>query len=411
MREEIDNHMFEWRDNRKLSLQLRDLVAEGKVDEAAAIAEQQVETYLKKLLADTTYRCDYTKLWSEQRKYLVSELLPESGAGALDAKAAGKGAAAGKAGGKKGVVTAAAALVPQGAAKAQALIAAALQEANDAIAAKRLAEPQQQQQRELEGGSTEEAEEQPTTADAPTEPAMRVVPGAFDELTAPSKAPKAPKLSFDHARMLAEVPEVPDYEYIMPVAAPKQAGEQLSAAELKAKVREEQRQKAQEAEQRKKRRQEQLAKKAAASAAAKQKAAAEQQAATAAASNHHVRTAAGRAAALAAKAAKEEVDGSSGTDGEGETATSAAAAAAIADTNLAVEGTVSKAGKSGKEVRARGNKHLPAKAMQHAAASKKPLAKKPPKVVKWHQQYSVELAIAGVALLMLVLLILFLTTK
>jgi uncharacterized protein (UPF0335 family) len=58
VREEIDSHMFEWRANRKLSLQLRDLVAEGKAEEASALAEQQVESYLTKLLTDTSFRCD-----------------------------------------------------------------------------------------------------------------------------------------------------------------------------------------------------------------------------------------------------------------------------------------------------------------------------------------------------------------
>jgi uncharacterized protein (UPF0335 family) len=57
VREEIDAHMFEWRANRKLSLQLRDLVAEGKAEEATSIAEQQVESYLAKLLTDTSFRC------------------------------------------------------------------------------------------------------------------------------------------------------------------------------------------------------------------------------------------------------------------------------------------------------------------------------------------------------------------
>lgn len=56
LREQIDSHMFEWRANRKLSLQLRDLVADGQVEEAQAIAEQQVESYLTKLLTDASFR-------------------------------------------------------------------------------------------------------------------------------------------------------------------------------------------------------------------------------------------------------------------------------------------------------------------------------------------------------------------
>jgi hypothetical protein len=39
--------MFEYRANRKLSLQLRDLVEEGKVEEATRLAEEQVGSCCK----------------------------------------------------------------------------------------------------------------------------------------------------------------------------------------------------------------------------------------------------------------------------------------------------------------------------------------------------------------------------
>lgn len=55
-RDEIDSHMFEYRANRKLSLQLRDLVAEGKLEEAQAMAEQQTEAHMSKILTDAAYR-------------------------------------------------------------------------------------------------------------------------------------------------------------------------------------------------------------------------------------------------------------------------------------------------------------------------------------------------------------------
>lgn len=42
LREENDEAMFEFRANRKLGVQLRDLVAEGKVEEAQKMAEEQV---------------------------------------------------------------------------------------------------------------------------------------------------------------------------------------------------------------------------------------------------------------------------------------------------------------------------------------------------------------------------------
>jgi hypothetical protein len=105
-------------------------------------------------------RRDYIKLWSEQRRYLVSELLPESGA--VEPKPA---AAAGK--GDKGKGKPAAPLVPQGAMKAQAIIAAALAEADAAVAAKRLAEPQPAVQEE----PSEPEEEEEEAAEVPAAPA------------------------------------------------------------------------------------------------------------------------------------------------------------------------------------------------------------------------------------------------
>lgn len=42
LRDENDEAMFEFRANRKLGVQLRDLVAEGKVEEAQKMAEEQV---------------------------------------------------------------------------------------------------------------------------------------------------------------------------------------------------------------------------------------------------------------------------------------------------------------------------------------------------------------------------------
>lgn len=44
LREENDEAMFEFRANRKLGVQLRDLVAEGKVEEAQKLAAEQVRS-------------------------------------------------------------------------------------------------------------------------------------------------------------------------------------------------------------------------------------------------------------------------------------------------------------------------------------------------------------------------------
>jgi hypothetical protein len=132
LREENDLAMFEFRANRKLGVELRDLVAEGKIEEAQKMAEEQVgaaghsrfrggcfsalqtmicaakygsaeccssaclhavmaavrrieppklvltaltvmlvqvETYLGKLNSDKAYKQEYIKLWIEQRRY------------------------------------------------------------------------------------------------------------------------------------------------------------------------------------------------------------------------------------------------------------------------------------------------------------------------------------------------------
>jgi hypothetical protein len=63
---------------------------------------------------------------------------------------------------------------------------------------------------------------------------VRIVPGATDELVASSaKAARAhAKPTFDSYKAMAEVPEVPDYEYIMP--PPREvSAETLSKEELK----------------------------------------------------------------------------------------------------------------------------------------------------------------------------------
>jgi hypothetical protein len=157
--------------------------------------------------------------------------------------------------------------------------------------------------------------------------------------------------------------------------------------DVQAKVREEQRQKAAEAEARKKRRQEQLAKKQASAAAARQqRALAEQQQ-----QQQHSQL---RAPAGAIQ--REEIEGASGTDGEGD-----GADATPAEASLQHGGVTHRGG---------GKKYLSAKATQHLAAAKKPL-KKPVKVQKWYQQYQVELAVGGCALLMLILVLLTFSTK
>jgi hypothetical protein len=213
-REENDSAMFEYRENRKLSLQLRDLVDLGNLDDATKMAEEQVELYLAKIINDPAYRKEYTRLWSEQRKYVVSELLPKSGiSSAAPSQAPAKGGKASKP---------SAPLVPQGAAKAQAAIAAAMEAANEALVAQRKGAPET----EPEESSDEEVAEPASVQ--PAAPVRRIVPGATEELTAPSR-PRQQQKAADY--VVPEVPDV-DYEFVPPVIQ-RDEKEQLTDKERK----------------------------------------------------------------------------------------------------------------------------------------------------------------------------------
>lgn len=391
-REEIDAHMFEWRANRKLSLQLRDLVTEGKLEEATSLAEQQVQSYLTKLLVDSSYRHEYTRLWAEQRRYVVSELLPDS-APADVRPPTGSGATGkdGKAGasGRDRSGKPSAPLVPQGAAKAQALIAAALEEANAAIAAKRAAEPAAQHVQPADSGDGDAAGDDDEdgaaeSAAAPVEPATRaVVPGATEEMSAAPRVQKQSKHAFDYAKAMCEVPEVPDYEYLLPTSAPKSdaAHGDLSAADIKARIREEQRIKALEAEARKKRRQEQLARKTAAAAAARHRAA--EQAAVSAA-----------VAAAAGRSARADLSSASyAQPGAGE----------ASDDAVALPAQRVGSGHPSRTVK-----------VQQPTLARKPVPKRTPRPLKWYQQLQQRpelLAVGGVTLLFALLLLIWATTR
>jgi hypothetical protein len=52
LRQENDEAMFEFRANRKLGVQLRDLVTEGKVEEAQKLAAEQVCVFVCDYVAD-----------------------------------------------------------------------------------------------------------------------------------------------------------------------------------------------------------------------------------------------------------------------------------------------------------------------------------------------------------------------
>ncbi|KAF5832143.1 hypothetical protein DUNSADRAFT_12044 [Dunaliella salina] len=93
-REDKDASLRDYRENRRFALEIRDMVAAGQAEEAKGLAAAQVEEWVGKLTSDTHLRADYTKLWSEQRKYMVSELLPDSSLSAKQEAAAKAKAAA-----------------------------------------------------------------------------------------------------------------------------------------------------------------------------------------------------------------------------------------------------------------------------------------------------------------------------
>jgi len=353
-REENDAAMFEYRENRKLSLQLRDLVDAGDLGEATKTAEEQVELYLAKLINDPAYRKEYNKLWSEQRKYIVSELLPKSGvSSAAPSQAPAKG--------EKGARSSAP-LVPQGAAKAQAAIAAAMEAANQALVAQRKAAPEPEPEESSEDEVAEPASSQPA------EPARRIVPGASEELTAPSR----PRQQHKAAEYI--VPELPnvDYEFVPPVIQ-RDNKEQLTDKERKERVREEQRLKAAEAEERKKRRAETQERK-------KQKAVEQARKVDAEAKAKQ------RAFAAEAAAVPQEV-------------------AEVAPSASEEDSDAPKALAAPAEKPAKGNK-----AAGGNKAGKKPIRvekvpKLPKKVKKWYMEYAVPLAVGGCVLVLLLLVL------
>jgi hypothetical protein len=128
-REESNANAKDYRENRKFSLEVRDLVAAGRIDEAKALVAAQVEEWCAKLAGDATLRKEYTAFWSEQRRYMVSELLPGSSIIAQqEAKAAAGKAPAGKGAAGKGAAKAPP--VARGAEKAKSIIDSIMAEAS-----------------------------------------------------------------------------------------------------------------------------------------------------------------------------------------------------------------------------------------------------------------------------------------
>ncbi|GAX75436.1 hypothetical protein CEUSTIGMA_g2880.t1 [Chlamydomonas eustigma] len=241
-RREVDGSMGEYRENRKFSLAVRDLLAAGRVEEAQEMCHAQVNQLVGKFSSDSVFRSEYNKAWAEQRRYAVSELLPESSNAAMAAAAAKQPAQAkaGKGAAKSSVP--AEKLVPRGAEKAKDIISALLMQASTEAARVKSNAPV-----EADYDEYDEPEALP-------EPVPKASTGASTAPPAVATKPAvAPKLVTNPAAKAAEVfnvkvdlPVIKAVEFVPPVI--RAEVETVS----KDKVREEQRLKALEAEQRKK---------------------------------------------------------------------------------------------------------------------------------------------------------------
>lgn len=232
---EIETHMKDYRENRKFSMQVRDLVAAGKVEDAQNMCLEQTETFTVKINTDSVFRKQYTELMAQQRRYVVSELLPASCKSIVEMpkpKEAPKAVA-------KTKPAAGAAKVLTGADKVKAVIDAALQEASreaHAIVRSKVVED-----------SDDDEDDEPVKPLPKKEEVKPVVPAK------PVIKPAEP--------VKVDLPNVPELKFELPEIVKTSSDEAVSEEEMKARLRDEQRRKAQEAEERKKKQAELAAKK------------------------------------------------------------------------------------------------------------------------------------------------------
>lgn len=313
-RDLLNADMKDYRENRKFSMQVRDMVAAGQVDEAAALCEAQVETWTTRLGTDIKFRTAYQKLWAGQRKVAVSELLPESST--EGSAAAAKGGRAGGADGDKPRA------VANGAEKAKLLIASLMQQASqeatvvraERAQARAIADPRARNEEEDNYADDENAEPVVLTPGeiltAAMEAAAKVSKSSSREPVALVKNPAAKAAEVFGAKV--ELPKVvAGPEFVLPESSVAAEGE---SALSKEQVREEQRLKAKEAEERKKKRVEAAEEKRVKAAERQKVLEAEAKAAAAAAKTATAKAA--TAAAKAAAAAKEEAEATSAAEAE-----------------------------------------------------------------------------------------------
>ncbi|KXZ44271.1 hypothetical protein GPECTOR_70g502 [Gonium pectorale] len=237
-RGEMNESMSDYRDNRSFSLKVRDLVTAGQVEEARALCAAQVDDVVGRIASDAIYRKEYYKLWAAQRKYAVSELLPDSTTVVREAKPD-----QGKVGGKGGRADRAPPPKPQGAEKARLLIE------------KLMAEAQAEASRKVAGRPP--ADDAESSGDADDELDAPGPVSAAPAVTLPVVEVTKPKSSASSARpadvlKAVELPVLPDDDFVPPVVKAVTEKSAADAAQDKERLRAEQQKKAQEAELRKK---------------------------------------------------------------------------------------------------------------------------------------------------------------
>ena len=364
-RREVDGTMVDYRNNKKFSLQISDLILAGQVEEAQQVAAKQSEEWISKFSSDTVFRSEYNKMWADQRKYAVSDLLPESSTSAA-AAAATKQPSKGAKGAKGASAAPAEKPVARGAEKAKDLIASLMLQASTEAARAKTSAPQHYSEEEEEDEDDVPAA---AAADAPK--------------AAPAKPVAPPKPVTNPAATAAEVfnfkvelPVIEDVAFVPPVVAVE------TQALSKDQIREEQKLKAQEAEERKKRKQESSDKKRVKAIELGKKSEEEERAAKAKAQ------AAAAAAAKAAAAAAAEAEAQAKAEAE------EAAAAASEDSSARAYGKPSPS--------------LNASALKPAAtAIKRPAGKGSllKKLKKFYQQYETAIVVAAVILLIIFILL------
>ena len=215
---------MDYRDNRTFSLKVRDMVTAGQVEEARALCVAQVDEYVGKIASDFTFRKEYYSLWASQRRYAVSELLPDSTTVVKEPRAGDAGKPGAK-GGKPDKGAKAPPPKPQGAEKAKLLIEQLMAEASAEVSRKNAGRPPVDADYD-EGDADDELDETPA---APAPVAEAAKPRAAAASARPADVLKS-----------VELPKIVDEEFVPPVMKTEADKAAAAAEKDKERQREEQ---------------------------------------------------------------------------------------------------------------------------------------------------------------------------